>query len=444
MKASGKALLGIFLAAALLTGLRSIAEEADLWLCAKGENGLCGYIDMHGSWMIEPRYAAADPYFTRELASVRHAGEDGSAGGQDIIDRQGRSVVPDGYVLQPMQYIGSGQGTEKRLMALCSEEWWFPCGLIDPETGLIWADERYQISPFYTDSTLVPVMFDGLIGYINRHSGEIFFPGRYLPVDPFQFFDGVTAAAPADEKEENLHMVLLDEKGDAFSLPEGYDFVRGSHAACGRIPVVNQAGMAGYADLKGRVVIPPVFRFANNFAENRAVVQISEEKLAVIDQEGNILLSGLSEADDAYRNGILFAKKEGETCCFDTDGSAMPNIRPYSLTDGSGLFWMPASGKGVGNPDRWTWWLAGRSGEILFGPCYLTHQAIEESLFYVDGLEPVGDLQGKWGYIDRQGETVIDFVFDSAEPFRHGFARVGQDGKSKWIDPSGALIWEEQ
>ncbi|RVU35623.1 WG repeat-containing protein [Rheinheimera riviphila] len=47
---------------------------------------------------------------------------------------------------------------------------------------------------------------------------------------------------------------------------------------------------------------------------------------------------------------------------------------------------------------------------------------------------------GKWGYINRAGERVIELQFDAAEDFAEGFAQVGINGKVGVINMKGTLI----
>ncbi|MEM1319435.1 MAG: WG repeat-containing protein [Bacteroidota bacterium] len=49
-------------------------------------------------------------------------------------------------------------------------------------------------------------------------------------------------------------------------------------------------------------------------------------------------------------------------------------------------------------------------------------------------------VKGKWGYIDINGQTVIDFVFDRAYNFVKGRARVVKNGVSFYIDKHGKRI----
>ncbi len=46
----------------------------------------------------------------------------------------------------------------------------------------------------------------------------------------------------------------------------------------------------------------------------------------------------------------------------------------------------------------------------------------------------------KWGYIDRDGKTVIPPQFEFAEEFSEGLALVQLNGKWGFIDASGTLV----
>lgn len=55
---------------------------------------------------------------------------------------------------------------------------------------------------------------------------------------------------------------------------------------------------------------------------------------------------------------------------------------------------------------------------------------------FSDGLF-VAKSYGKWGYIDEYGKVVIPFIYDSAENFSEGYARVMLDGSVMFIDKNG-------
>ena len=47
---------------------------------------------------------------------------------------------------------------------------------------------------------------------------------------------------------------------------------------------------------------------------------------------------------------------------------------------------------------------------------------------------------GKWGFVDAEGELVIDYTYENAESFGNGLAAVYTDGKWGYIDMDGNLI----
>ena len=68
-----------------------------------------------------------------------------------------------------------------------------------------------------------------------------------------------------------------------------------------------------------------------------------------------------------------------------------------------------------------------------------TPMCFDNGKFFNEGLVPVC-LNGKWGYINKKSDVVIDFIFGSAEPFENGIAKVFvlkpeyQLEKGLWLD----------
>jgi hypothetical protein len=80
------------------------------------------------------------------------------------------------------------------------------------------------------------------------------------------------------------------------------------------------------------------------------------------------------------------------------------------------------------------------------GPAVNTTSATGSSSQETDAaLFPIM-VDGKWGYIDRQGGVVVDPRFDDAKPFREGLGciRVGDEetGKYGFIDATGRVVIE--
>lgn len=58
-----------------------------------------------------------------------------------------------------------------------------------------------------------------------------------------------------------------------------------------------------------------------------------------------------------------------------------------------------------------------------------------------EDLHPDIAPAGKWGYIDTTGKFIISPVFDSADVFHHGLARVRREKHYGFIDKNGAWVW---
>lgn len=56
----------------------------------------------------------------------------------------------------------------------------------------------------------------------------------------------------------------------------------------------------------------------------------------------------------------------------------------------------------------------------------------------------VSNQKGKWGYVDKEKNVVIDFIFEDAFPFSEGLAVVEMDRKKGFIDRNGEVIIDYQ
>ncbi len=65
---------------------------------------------------------------------------------------------------------------------------------------------------------------------------------------------------------------------------------------------------------------------------------------------------------------------------------------------------------------------------VKIEPVYFTNR-YPISIRFSEGLAAIGKKDDEryivWGYIDKEGNEVIDFIYDSAEPFKDGVAEVG-------------------
>jgi hypothetical protein len=66
----------------------------------------------------------------------------------------------------------------------------------------------------------------------------------------------------------------------------------------------------------------------------------------------------------------------------------------------------------------------------------------EDCKSFKDGMAPV-KFGGKWGYINKGNKTILPFIYDDAEEFFGGLALVRHSDSYLYIDKKGTQYWED-
>ncbi len=230
----------------------------------------------------------------------------------------------------------------------------------------------------------------------------------------------------------------------------------------------------GYINTDGKMVIEPIYSDAWDFSEGIAAVKLDYHKIIYINKEGKVLF----EKDDAHT---------GNTGCFSEGLVAFPvtmeNNDKYGFLDSSGEFviqpaydFASAFVEGVARVD-----IKDKPGLVStpFHGGYEDTEVWEYKASYIDKKgRPVDapprrlyeGLSAKefnylWGYIDKDGKTVIESDFKKADNFNNGLAYVEKtkpyvpderneiqviedfndeepDVEYGYIDKSGQFVWK--
>ena len=418
-------------------------EETASTLYPIRENGLWGYMNRQGETVIEPQWTAVWPFEgNTALVSID---ENNMLYG--IINRRAEWVLEPEYNIYPMDYLGRTPETGHGLYAVWKDG---QMGYFDMDTGFFSGLKWPEVWHAYTESPLLAVTDPktDATGYVDRTSGEQVIPGLYHTFYPGLFYEGIAVVEYEDEEwyeDDDSGAFMINETGIVIPLPEGVQAESFARASCGRVAIEDKAGLKGYADFQGRVVISPKYLYVDDFCEDRAEVQVAEGKWAIIGLDGETILENLTARPGEYHHGVITAEQNGTLACFDAEGRLLPNRTPAMMDAGDGLFWMPVGGTDHVNCYWWSWCLTDAEGQEMSEAVQLDYPAFDENANYFShGLQPVGDGLGHWGYMNRQGEITIACQYDSAEQFRDGLALVEKDGKLMYIDPNGAVVWKEK
>ena len=318
-------------------------------------------------------------------------------------------------------------------------------------SGLKWTG----IWPWISDSRLIPVS-DGhfCAGYADRATGDLVIPCRYYSVDPSCFHGGVASVSLIDEMGNPAGFYLIDEAGGTIPLPEGIHAVIYEGAFHGRVMVEDDSGLFGYADPMGQIVIPPGYVRANSFKETplgaAATVLFAEGDWGVIDPDGNVLSRGIecgSWWGPDFKNGYRSEKTgENEYSLFDMMGNNVMTLTAENIVFlgtpmKNGLCWFA-----VGDRSSWLderYGLADLQGNIVADPAWLMPD-LTEITEPSEGLKTVVQMIGgerKYGYLSVTGEAAIPCIYDEAEDFENGLARVRIGNRCGYIDHDGNEVY---
>ena len=277
------------------------AEHTALFPAYDGAAGKWGYIDRQGTFVIPPQFDAASEFRGNYAAVAVYPGEAKDADWhlnrysncEGIIDSAGTFVLPpedsvdEGY---DEQYFG---GRDTGIWAVNR---WVKGdadrkeGFFDIPSGCFSGLKWEAVWHWCSDSRLIPVLNDGLeAGYADRTTGELVIPCQYFGVDPSVFCERVASVAFTDGNGSPEDFFLIDETGAVIPLPGSIHSLYGHYASDGRIAVTDEDGLLGFADLQGRVVVPPQFAEVKDFLHGFAPCMLPDGTWVVIDREGRFL-----------------------------------------------------------------------------------------------------------------------------------------------------------
>lgn len=167
-----------------------------------------------------------------------------------------------------------------------------------------------------------------------------------------------------------------------------------------------KGGKSGYINSKGEIVIDFEFDFfgSREFSEGLASVVLNK-KAGYIDVKGNFVIKPQFEIAMQFSEGLAYVSQNGKQGYIDKSGQFVILPIYYSCNsfyDGYALVKDTVTSKGF---------FINKSGEAkLAGRNFLISE-------YREGLVNCSDNKGNWGFIDINGNTVMDFHYKSTRPF---------------------------
>lgn len=291
---------------------------------------------------------------------------------------------------------------------------------IDAELRLL--PEKYRRNPPFYDGFEV-IIKDNKCGYINK-KGEIVIEPQYSNASTF--FNGI--AWVKDEKENEF---LIDTEGKiVLNLTEKN--LKCSSYSDG-ILAVSDNGKHYYINSKGEKISEEYDKCYNS-VEGRAMV-IKNKKCGYIDSStGKLVVDCMyGESSGDFSAGVACVEKDGKYGFIDKEGNVVIDFNyisasqfEYNTNDYS------KDGIAMAQVSK-------TNGTHIY--IDLKGNEYSSPIYFGEGMGVLIENK-KSTFIDKDGNKVIDKLYDRAVPFSEGLAYVEIDGKTGFIDKTGEFVFE--
>jgi hypothetical protein len=269
----------------------------------------------------------------------------------------------------------------------------------------VWTKSKNSKTPLFR------IVVGGKAGYIDPN-GTVIIPPQFVSPGNHggDFFEGLARVGASDGKG-----YYIDAAGKRVARVFAGDFFEG-------VARSGTGNRFGYADKRGKTVIPPQFYFAQEFRQGRAAVMLADGRWGYIDKSGKFVIGPNLAWAESFNDGIARIVEAGPCGHIGYGPCEYPINPPQVVPRGTSL--------PVATVQRCKYTFIDGDGRVILRSGYI------DAKDFAEGLAPVGDGQ-RWGYIDKSGMLRIGLQFDDAEPFAEGVARVRQESRWGFIDERG-------
>lgn len=275
-------------------------------------------------------------------------------------------------------------------------------------------------TPEAVDSTgrLLPYLSNGLYGYKNT-KGQVVIELKYLYA--MEFGEGLYTFAATEESGRLLYG-LISREGTYVMSPR-YTNVRPFSDGYAAVELDEKWG---YIDEKGVLVIDCAYREAYDFHDGRAAVR-PNSTFGYIDPDGEMAIEPQFEKAGDFGSDMAFVTKDDKRYIINKIGTRITSL---SKEDGEKY------------QEHYAVLHSSERGYCFFNESRsrVFSKFFEEARNFSDNLAAV-KLNGKWGFIDKNGTEVVSARFIAVGDYANDRAAM-QDETGKWgyIDRTGDII----
>ncbi len=282
------------------------------------------------------------------------------------------------------------------------------------------------------------IKYGGKYGFIDKQ-GQIVIKPRFD--DAKDFSEGLARVRIGDSSRGKWG--FIDRQGEFVIAPQ-FDHAENFSEGLAIVRTGDfRSGKYGFIDKNGIYVINPIFDTAvSGFSEGlvRVAIRSGEaQKWGYIDRHGRVVINLEYDWAGDFSDGVAEVSRNGKLVHINKQGMATSKSQFDSL--GGGRFADGLKAVMVGDRKDGKWGYVNTQGDFIIKPQF------DWVRDFSDGLAAVlvGDHKtGKWGYINTKGNFVINPQFREVGPFQEGFAsvRFGDEKNAKWgyVDRQGNVV----
>jgi hypothetical protein len=353
---------------------------------SEGANGKLGFKDMEDNWVIQPQYDDSYSWQSYQY-SVFFVKLNGKWG---AIDTLGKTVLPFEYQLI---YKNKDESSES--------DYSFRQGkVLIVETGAemvckIMKNNRYGLVSLATGKVVIDPVFDDNLTFLEFYDGSTSSYLRYA----IGSIKGKWGSIDIQGKT-----IIPFEYDKIITPTEEYNEL------IGQAKVIKNKRYGLVNLLTGKVISAPVYDQDFYFEENMwgmTAIVYKNKKAGMLDSKGVEVVSckydgGKKPFVDLDYEYFMLARQNGKVGVIDSAGREVVRCQydEIKISDAMGDVFEITKNKKYG--------LCGFDGKEIIAPLY-------DKTFYFEGEYSLVNLKGKYGVINKKGETVVPFTYSKEE-----------------------------
>jgi TolA-binding protein len=221
----------------------------------------------------------------------------------------------------------------------------------------------------------------------------------------------------------NIYTGFADSTGKTRIAPK---YVRGDFFSEG-LAVAGNDKFIGYIAKNGAVVIPFQYLEAGRFQNGSAIVIDTLDQYHLIDHTGKTITRRAYDFIGPFSEGLARVSRNECSGFIDITGNELIECRPAEFGNFSqGLAWMRDS--------TGRWGFINRKGETVIPPVY------DRAESFAAGLPVRVRLNNRWGLINAQGQLLQPCIYTYIGPWSEGLAVVVSEGKFGYLNAGGKIV----